>query len=256
MTDTSDATKRFTKRAEFYARHRPSYPEEMFVFLRTEVRLESTHVIADLGSGTGILSEPFLRRGHTVYGVEPNGEMRAAAETALESRDRFQSVNGTAEATGLETSSIDLAVAGQAFHWFDPAKTHSELRRILKPSGRCALIWNDRLTDTSPFQIDYEQFLSTWGTDYDTVRATYENLDAIATVLGAGYTRTVFSNRQVLNREGLRGRVLSSSYIPQAADPRSDKMLEALDALFAEHQENGLVQIDYNTKLYLGSVRE
>lgn len=256
MTDTSDATKRFTERAEFYARHRPSYPEEMFVFLRTEVRLEATHVIVDLGSGTGILSEPFLRRGHTVYGVEPNGDMRAAAETALESHHRFQSVNGTAETTGLETSSIDLAVAGQAFHWFDPAKTQTEVRRILRPMGKCALMWNDRLTDTSPFLNDYEKFLSTWGTDYDAVRVTYENPDAIGALLDAEYTRTVFANRQVLDRVGLRGRVLSSSYMPQADDPRSDKMLEALDALFEKHQENSLVQIDYNTNLYLGSVRD
>ena len=256
MIDTTDATRRFGDRAEFYARHRPRYPDEMFDFLRTEVRLEATHVIADLGSGTGILSEAFLQRGHMVYGVEPNGEMRTAAETALGSRDRFHSVNGTAETTTLGTSSIDLAVAGQAFHWFDSGRTQVELRRILKPSGRCALIWNERLTDTNPFLNDYEQFLATWGTDYGAVSETYEDLDAIGAVLDAGYTRNVFPNRQVLDCEGLRGRVRSSSYIPQAAHPRLEKMLEALDALFEKHQENGVVQIDYNTNLYLGCVRE
>ncbi len=256
MTDKNGAARRFTDRAQFYARHRPSYPEEMFAFLRTEVRLDASRAIADLGSGTGILSLHFLQHGHTVYGVEPNDDMRAAAETALDSYERFRSVNGTAEATGLETSSIDLAVAGQAFHWFDPAKTHAELRRILKPSGRCALIWNERLTDTNPFLIGYEKFLSTWATDYDAVSMTYENPDAIRTVLGAEHSRTVFPNRQLLDRKGLRGRVLSSSYIPPSDDPRSEEMLRALDALFETHQQNGVVQIDYNTNLYLGSSRD
>ena len=254
MIDTTDATRRFGDRAEFYARHRPRYPDEMFDFLRTEVRLEATHVIADLGSGTGILSEAFLRRGHMVYGVEPNGEMRTAAETALGSRDRFHSVNGTAESTALGTSSIDLAVAGQAFHWFDPAKTQTELGRILKPAGRCALIWNERLADASPFSSDYEKFLTKWGTDYDAVSTTYENPEAISVVLGTGYSRATFENAQTLDHEGLRGRILSSSYMLTEDDPRAAAMFEALSTLFNTYQENGLVQIHYNTNIYLAHV--
>ncbi len=256
MSESVDATGRFSDRAELYGKYRPNYPPEMFAFLFSVAGLHNARVVADLGSGTGILSEPFLQNGLTVYGVEPNADMRAVAEAKLQIYDGFRSVDGRAEATGLESSTVDLVAAGQAFHWFNAEETREELHRILRPGGLCALIWNERAMDTTPFLRAYEEFLRTWGTDYDAVRTTYENPEAIGAVLGPKYSRSVFANRQVLHREGLRGRVRSSSYVPADDDPRSAQMLEALDALFETHQENGKVQIDYNTNLYLGNVRD
>lgn len=262
MSDSADATGRFSDRADLYGRYRPSYPPEMVAFLLREAGLRSVfgaqartaHAVADLGSGTGILSEPFLQSGLTVYGVEPNADMRAVAEAKLQTYDAFRSVDGRAEATGLDSSSVDLAVAGQAFHWFNPQETRDELRRILKPGGRCALIWNQRATNTTPFLRDYEKFLRAWGTDYDAVSTTYENPEAIAVVLGTAYARRIFENSQTLDRDGLRGRILSSSYIPAPNHPRADAMLEAASALFHAHQEKGAVQIHYDTQVYLGQV--
>lgn len=254
MSDSADATGRFSDRAELYGKYRPQYPAEMFAFLLGEAGLEHAHAIADLGSGTGILSEPFLQNGLTVYGVEPNAGMRAVAEAKLQSYDGFRSVDGRAESTGLESSAVDLVVAGQAFHWFNPEETRDELRRILRPGGMCALIWNERATDTTPFLRDYEKFLRSWGTDYAAVSATYENPEAIAVVLGTAYARRTFENSQTLDQDGLRGRILSSSYIPAQDPTRADAMLEALRALFDAHQERGAVQIRYHTNVYLGQV--
>lgn len=254
MTDPFDATSRFGDRAKLYAAYRPAYPEETIAFLVESLSIKPGDVVADLGSGTGILSEPFLKRGLSVYGIEPNPDMRAMAETWLQNRERFYSVEGSAEATTLESASVDLAVAGQAFHWFDPHRTRGELRRIVKKGGACALIWNQRLTDSTPFLKDYDLFLRIWGTDYDRVQATYENLEAIQSVLGPGYGERTFKNFQSLDRDGLRGRLLSSSYVPALNDPRSEDMLRALDELFDRHRQEGHVRIEYDTNLYYARV--
>ena len=262
MSDSIDAIGRFSDRADLYGQYRPEYPAEMFAFLLRETGLRvvlgeqarSAHAVADLGSGTGILSEPFLQNGLTVYGVEPNANMRAVAEAKLQTYDAFRSVDGRAEATGLESSSVDLAVAGQAFHWFNPQETRDELRRILKPGRMCALIWNERATDTTPFLREYEKFLRAWGTDYHAVSTTYEDPEAIAVLLGTAYARRTFENSQTLDQDALRGRILSASYIPAPRHPRADAMLEAVSALFNTHQEKGAVQIHYNTQVYLGQV--
>src|SRR5687768_9631235 len=143
-----DPTRRFSNRVEDYVRYRPGYPLQVLDFLRGSGALADRSVVADVGSGTGISSELFLRDGHTVYGVEPNAEMRAAAEAQLVQRfSRFHSVDGRAEGTTLADGSVDLVVAAQAFHWFqDLDFVRCEFGRILRPGGRVVLLWNTRKT--------------------------------------------------------------------------------------------------------------
>src|ERR1700682_5471344 len=131
----ADAKQRFSNRAADYVRYRPGYPSELLDVLRNECDLRPGHVIADIGSGTGFLSELFLKNGNRVYGVEPNSEMRQAGEEYLASYDGFSSIEGSAESTTLEDASVDFVTAGQAFHWFEPAGAHREFARILKPTG-------------------------------------------------------------------------------------------------------------------------
>ncbi|MBZ5497358.1 MAG: class I SAM-dependent methyltransferase [Acidobacteriia bacterium] len=109
-----------------------------------------------------ILSKKFLTNGNTVYGVEPNDEMRAAAERLLEDHAHFTSVRGAAEATGPPAGAIDLVVAGQAFHWFHQEEARAEFARILKPRGWVALVWNTRKTETTSFSREYERLLQTF----------------------------------------------------------------------------------------------
>src|SRR5260370_28650994 len=132
----ADAKQRFSNRAADYVRYRPGYPSELLDVLREECGLRPGHVIADIGSGTGFLSEPFLKNGNRVYGVEPNTEMRPAREEYLAAYDGFSSIEGSAESTTLEEASVHFLTAGQAFHWFRPAKTRRGFRPILRPPGR------------------------------------------------------------------------------------------------------------------------
>ena len=151
----TDPKQRFSGRVEDYARYRPGYPRGVLDLLTSECGLTRDAVVADVASGTGLLAELFLENGNRVFGVEPNSEMRRAGERYLEGYELFTSVAGAAEATTLETSSVDFVVVGQAFHWFDPGPTRAEFVRVLRPGGWVALLWNDIRGGASPFLADY-----------------------------------------------------------------------------------------------------
>lgn len=249
-----DATKRFSNRVEHYSKHRPGYPGQVLELLKAELKLQPDSVVADIGSGTGILSELFLRYGCTVFGVEPNPEMRRAAEINLSGYGNFRSVPGKAEATGLPDQSIEFIVAGQAFHWFDRETSKTEFVRIQKPSAWTVLLWNDRRQDTS-FSNAYENLLKTHAIDYDVIDHRLITQEALASFYGhSRYRLKMFDNVQVFDWEGLSGRVLSCSYMPMPDQPGFEEMMKALETLFKRYQEKGRVTMGYNTLVYYGRI--
>jgi SAM-dependent methyltransferase len=211
-------------------------------------------VVADIGSGTGISTELFLRAGHRVFAVEPNDAMRAKAEELLGHYPNFVSVNGTAEATGLATESVDLIVAGQAFHWFDPAATRREWVRIARPGAQAALIWNERLMEAS-FESDYEKLILHYAGDYKTINhKNIADLQIGAFFAPEAYVLKQWENGQDFDFEGLKGRLLSSSYIPKEGS-RHAEMIAALRQLFDRYASEGKVRVRYDTKVYSGVIR-
>ena len=212
--------------------------------------------VADVGAGTGLSAEPFLRFGCPAFGVEPNREMREAGERYLARYERYRALNGRAEATSLRDASVDVLVAGQAFHWFDIEPTRVEFARVLTPTGRVVLMWNDRRVADSPFLRDYDFLLEGLGAAY--ADATHKNahdaLDGrIARVLAPGFASAAFANAQRFDERGLIGRARSSSYVPQAGSPGHDAFFAALGALFARHQHGGYVEFLYDTRVYVGT---
>ncbi len=162
--------------------------------------------------------------------------MREAGEKLLGKYSDFTSVNGTAERTTLVDSSVDFVTAGQAFHWFDREQARKEFARILNPNGWTALIWNERLTDTSPFLRAYEDLLQRYGTDYAAV--DHRNVDTqtiTAFFAPQPFTLRKFENHQVFDFDGVKGRLLSSSYTPEPDHPNHQPMLNALRVLFDKH---------------------
>ncbi|MBI5773133.1 MAG: class I SAM-dependent methyltransferase [Verrucomicrobia bacterium] len=243
-------TQRFSSRVENYVRYRPSYPNEVVDWLRSECGLTADSTVADIGSGTGKLAELLLQRECRVFGVEPNREMREAGERVIASHPHFTSVAAAAEATTLADHSVDLITAGQAFHWFDQERCRAEFTRILKPGGWVALIWNDRLTDTTPFLAAYEELLQQFATDYKQVN--HRNIDATALrrFFRVEPKLKTFPYAQQFDFEGLQGRLLSSSYAPEQGQPKHLEMLERLRQIFDSHQQDGRVAFDYNTLVY------
>ena len=247
-----DTTLRFSNRVDNYVKYRPTYPAEMLETLKADCQLTHDSPIADIGSGTGILTRLFLQNGNPVFGVEPNREMREAGERLLQDFRYFQSVAGTAEATTLPDQSVDFVTAGQAFHWFDRVRAKAEFSRILRPQGWVMFVWNDRQT-SSPFLQDYEQLLRTYATDYEVVNHQEIDHQAFEDFFAPhGYRTKALANHQDFDFEGVKGRLLSSSYAPEAGHPNHEPMLAALKQIFQVHQRDGMVRFEYLTTMYYG----
>ena len=242
-----DPKLRFSSRVENYIKYRPRYPQEIIEFLIKKKILKKDFVIADIGSGTGILSNLFLENGNIVYGVEPNKDMRTAAENFLKNYPNFISIDGSAEDTGLKDKTIDMITAGQAFHWFNIVKTKEEFRRILKQAGWVVLIWNNRKRNSPGFPGDYEQLILKYGKDYKQIKSRATNIDKFFK-----YQKVVFPNHQDVNIEEFKGRINSTSYIPLKNEPIYKKMIIEFEKLFNKYQENEILRIEYDTEIYYG----
>jgi ubiquinone/menaquinone biosynthesis C-methylase UbiE len=242
-------TTRFSNRVENYVKYRPSYPGEIIPFLENSIGLHKEQLIADIGAGTGIFSELFLKNGYHVIGIEPNEDMRQAAEHHLGQYAGFTNLNQRAEETGLNDQSIDLITVAQAFHWMDPEATKVEFQRILRPGGHILLAWNLRLQHT-PFLQEYEILKQRFGIDYKLTKRADE--ETIRNFFGPdNYAVHSFSNIQWLDFDALKGQLLSASYIPLPGHPSYDDMISELVRLFVSFNANGVVKMEFETKLYM-----
>ncbi len=250
-----DPTRRFSDRVSAYVKHRPSYPAEIIDLLKARCGLEPKALVADIGSGTGQLAKLFLASGNTVIGIEPDRKMREAGARMLQNYRRFKSIAGRAESTALADHCVDFVTAGQAFHWFNPAQARIELRRILKPHGWVVLVWNVMQPASSAFQKAYHRLLLTFGTNYAAIYKSHGDPAAIRAFFGsASVNLQTFAHRQDLDYEGLKGRLLSSSFIPQSGKPRHSEMLRELKAIFDAHHKQRKVALHYDTKVFYAQI--
>jgi SAM-dependent methyltransferase len=248
----TDSKERFSNRAEDYVRYRPGYPREVLDVLRDECGLTPESVVVDVGSGTGLVAQLFLENGNLVYGVEPNAAMRGAGEQYLEKYPHFSSVAGSAETTTLPDACTDFVVSGQAFHWFEPMAARAEFRRVLRPGGWVAVIWNERVSDRTAFQREYAALLREYCDDYAKVAERYPQYARMKEFFGRGGGEKLLPNAQVFDFDGLRGRLLSSSYAPCAGHLKHEPMLVRLREIFDRHALDGRVRFEYQTHVYYG----
>ena len=269
---------RFSSRVENYIKYRPGYPQAIIDLLRKECHLTTNALIADIGSGTGKLTALFLNNGYRVVGIEPDPEMRAAAQWLLQGYPRFTSIAAQASATELPDHSVDVVTAGQAFHWFDCEQARREFLRILVPQGWVVLVWNIQRTIGTPFLAALQHFWQTYLTgegvhaeatdqDLSTLSQQTKAVDAwwlkpeqaeqklISPLFRSGaYRVKTFENHSVYDCEGLKGRVLSSGGAPEAGSPRFREMIEALETLFWTYQMEGTITIEQETRVYYGQL--
>ncbi|WP_242108068.1 class I SAM-dependent methyltransferase [Luteimonas aquatica] len=252
---TAEPTERFSNRVDDYVRYRPGYPPALLAWLRQAEGVTPDRVVADIGAGTGISTRMWLEAGHPVVGVEPNAAMREAAREWLRAFPGLRWVAAPAEATTLADASVDLVSAAQAFHWFDTDKVRGEWARILRPGGLAVVYWNSRVLEGSAFLEGYERLLRDFGTDYESVAERYQDDETMRRWFGAGFHGMAsFPNRQRVDFDGLRGRLLSSSYAPRPGHPRFEPMLAALRELFDASATDGCVDFDYRTRVFAGAL--
>ncbi len=245
-----DATTRFTGRAAVDSRYRPSYPRALLDLLSSAAGFASSTRVADMGSGTGILTRLFLENGNTVFAVEPNADMRAAAEESLSSFPGFHSVDGTAEHTSLPASHVELITAGQSFHWFSPSAAKKEFGRI-SANGTVAVIYNARAKSRSGFMTDYESLIKKYGRNFSPVRTAEEdNLN----IFFSSYRLFTIPNPKQLDLYGLTGRLLSASYMPARGEKNHGEMLSSIRDVFERNQVGGKVTMEMTTEIYLGTI--
>jgi ubiquinone/menaquinone biosynthesis C-methylase UbiE len=239
---------RFSDRVDDYIKYRPHYPHRLIGLLTEKIKFNISQIVADIGSGTGISTELFLSNGNRVYAVEPNKEMREAAEVSFLSSKKFISVNGTAEKTNLDDKSIDIIFSGQAFHWFDKWIAKIEFARILKPGGHIVLVWNLR-KEKDYFQKEYKKILQQIP-EYADVKHTNIKDNHISEFFSPKRMyKNSLENFQSFNLEGLKGRLLSSSYCPKTG-PLHENLMMQIEALFSKFEEHGFINFFYETTIY------
>jgi len=251
-----DATRRFTRRAQDYARARPAYPQAVADELVRLLALAPGAHVVDIGCGTGLSCLPFLRAGLRVTGLEPNEGMRRHAQALAADWPALRIGDGRAEATGLADGSADLLVAAQAFHWFDVPAAQAEALRVLRRPACAALIWNDRRATGSPFAEGYEALLRRFSRDYLEIRHRHGRADRLASFFGsASWSTLELAHCDRLDFDLLAARLNSASYMPGPDRPEHAAMMQALRDLFDATAHDGRVTMDFDTRVLYGAIQ-
>ena len=251
-------TEVFATLADDYARYRPGYPGQVVDELVRVSGLTRDWIIADIGSGSGNSALPFLEAGYQVIGVEPNREMREAAERLLAAYPAFHSIDSAAERIPLDAHSVDLIIIGQAWHWFDIDSAIAEFQRILRPDGWVAVMWNNRLGDATEFTRAYAELTQHCATVQPPSCAAPRGFgDDLDRLFGNATPQEArFPHTQSFDLKGLLGRARSSGFIPQPGAPNHDEFTALMTDLFDRYQCDGAVEFHYITQLYIGHLDE
>lgn len=242
----------FSSKVRDYIASRPDYPAALFGHLRDAGAVRAGAQVADVGAGTGLLTQSLLDEGCKVVAVEPNDEMRAAADRLLGSRPGYSSRPGSAEALGLPDASVDLITAAQAFHWFEPQAARRECLRVLRPGGRVLLVWNDRVLDDPLHRALDELFAALGGSKRAALSAHEERLQVPAFFGGAPTTVWKLPHHQTLSEQGLLSLVFSRSYMPQRGSPGSQEVEQGVARIFQAFAAGGAIRMPYQTLAILG----
>jgi SAM-dependent methyltransferase len=242
----------FDRAAEVYERSRPSYPAEAIDLVVSALGIGPGRRVLDLAAGTGKFTRLLVPSGADLVAVEPVAGMRDQLAVALPG---LEILDGTAEALPLPDGSVDAVVCAQAWHWFDGAAALAEVRRVLRPGGGLAVVFNIR--DES---LDWVRRLTEVSEFYTTRRPQHRHTRAaLAGTVAAdgGYgevTVASFRYGQVLDEDGLVERAASQSNIASMPADRRQEVLGAVRSLAREHPDlagRSTFELPYDTEVAL-----
>lgn len=246
ITEKYNSKERFSIRVENYSKYRLSYPSQLIDHLVKVYDFDKDFVIADIGSGTGILTKLFLDNGNKTYAVEPNNAMRQASEDVLYSYNTYHSINGSSDNTNLQGESIDLITVAQAFHWFDLEPTKKEFLRISKANTKVIILWNNIKANSSEFMMEYNKIRDKYAID---LNLTPIDKSISEFFNGNKVHKTSFSCSKSFDYARLIGEITSHSYMPDESHSNYEAMVKELQDLFNKYNEKGKVVFEYETHL-------
>ena len=250
-----DSKEKFNDKVSEYRKYRPDYPSEFINYLIKDVGIHGDAILADIGAGTGILTQQLGNKVKKIWAVEPNRQMGRACQEYCSDLGNFTLVGGSAEETGLPNQSVDYITAAQAFHWFDKGKTKSEFQRILKSHGKVILVWNSREPE-SELISENEKILKN-------ICPEYKGFSDGSTISPNAYDDffkngqceyKVFGNDRFLTLESFIGGSLSASYAPRRTDDNYPLFVKALTDLFNRYSKQGKMLLPYQTRSYVGQL--
>lgn len=242
----------FSNKVADYVASRPDYPAALFAALRVECNLQPGAVIADIGAGTGLLTQGLLAQGYTVTAIEPNAGMRAAADRALGHTAGYSTADGSAEHIPLPQASVDLITAAQAFHWFEIEAARAEFLRVLKPHGKVALIWNDRVL-ADPLHSALNDIFSQYGGAKRGALVAHEERADVPKFFGSSAPRELsWPHEHHLNEAALLSLVFSRSYMPDRHSAQGLQACQQVNGLFRHLARDGCIAVRYNTVAIIG----
>ncbi len=245
-----DNTQKFSGKADVYQQARPSYAQELLDFIAQNWQIGDGSHVADIGSGTGILSRQLLGLGAKVYAVEPNADMRAKAEELFGDHPNFVSVVGTAEQTSLPDHSSHLVTAASAFHWFDPERFRQECERILMPGAPVVLVWNEaRLSEE--INLGRKRIFKKYCPNFRGFSGGREGrARAKRAFFGEEIQERRFPNPLSYDRQTFVNRALSASYSLIETDANYEAYLAELGELFDRHAVDGKIVLPQDSVAY------
>lgn len=249
---TLDPKDRFSDRVEDYVKYRPNYPELAIDAILKGLASPSQLVAVDIGAGTGISTRQLAERGVKLIAIEPNAAMRNAAIDGIP-KHNIEWRDGTAEETNLLDASVDLVTCFQAFHWFDPEPTLLEFRRILKESGRLAVVWNNR-DRNDVFTAEYSQIIQKSSKNHPAESRMKKLEPLLATPYFVNFKEYTFAHKQDLDLNGLIGRAMSSSYLPREGKEREELISDLQDLFQNFSQQEDCVSLVYSTSVHIAEV--
>lgn len=220
------AARGFEAGAAAYEIARPGYPDEAVAVLRDEVGITAGTTVLDLAAGTGKLTRRLVELGASVTAVEPVAAMRVQLSAAVPD---VQVLEGTAESIPAADASLDVVTVAQAFHWFDAPAALAEIARVLRPSGRLAILWNER-DESTPWVAEMSKVIR-W---HERTVSRYQHVAWADVVAGSGrfgpLAERAIRWEQPMTCDLLAERVRSISYI--AAMPVNERERLAAEVVY------------------------
>lgn len=242
-----DSKEKFTFKSRIYDTYRPKYSEQFIDSIIDDYPISHFDKIADIGAGTGILTQQLLRIGCEIFAIEPNKEMRKIAENKFLNEKKCHVINGSAEKTTLNDNSIDLIIVAQAFHWFEIQSFKKEFLRISK-RNKAILVWNTKKT-SQPYIAELEEVNQKYCKDFKGFSGGIK-VDEISSFFDNHYIKKVFENNLRMKRQNFINGILTGSYTPNKEDKGYDEYVQKVEDIFEKYCKDNELIIENDTIAY------